>query len=400
MTNITDSNKIDFKLGKKAYKKDKRDLMWKDYVDITVLPPLPQPPFGHSDLITNWLMLANDSLGDCVIAGSCHNTMLDNAEAGKSVTFTDQNAISAYSAACGYNPGDPNTDQGCEIRSVLSYCRYTGLIDSVGNTHKIDAYVSLDINIQEIYESIFLFSSAKLGIQVPQSAIDQFNQNKPWTVVHGSQILGGHDVEAVKVLENGNLQVVTWGKTQEMTLPFLKKYCDEAWSPLSKEMLNSKGVSLEGFNWEQLQADLAAIGTTPPTPPPTPIPKISTHLAVNPVSGQKKEQINLTADLIDTQNNLPVANKKVSFAVSIHGHALISVGHTVTDPKGLATLPYKITQHRGTYPISAQFAGDDTYAGSVGNNILTVGKSSISISPTSKDPLSVIRQIRKMVSEF
>ena len=397
------TNNIGLKLGKISYRKDKRDLKWKNYVDMSVLPQLPQPPFGHGDLIKNWLMLANDSLGDCVIAGSCHTAMLDNAEAGNVVTFADQNAIAAYSVACGYNPSDPNTDQGCEIRSVLGYVNKTGLTDTNGKTHKIDAYVSLDqTNIQEIYESIFLFSNAKLGIQVPQSAIDQFNQNKPWTVVHGSKILGGHDVEAVGVLANGSLQVITWGKTQEMTLPFFKKYCDEAWSPLSKEMLTSKGVSLEGFNWTQLEADLAAIGTPAPTPPPVPTTKISTHLAVNPVSGQKKEQINLTADLIDTQNNLPIANKNISFVVSIHGHALIFVGKSVTDSKGLATLPYKIIQaHRGNYPISAQFAGDDTYASIIGNNILTVGKASIPISSqTSKDPLSVIKQIREMVSEF
>ena len=396
-------NKINFKLGKKAYRKDKRDLMWKSYVDMTVFPQLPNPPFGHADLITDWLMLANDQLGDCVIAGACHSSMLDNAEAGKSITFTDQNAIAVYSAACGYNPSDPNTDQGCEIRTVLGYCQRTGLKDANGDIHRIDAYVSLDqANLQDIYESIYLFGKAKLGIQVPQSAIDQSNAGKPWTVVHGSKILGGHDVEAVKVLANGSLQVITWGKTQEMTLPFFKKYCDEAWSPLSKEMLTNKGVSLEGFNWTQLEADLAAISTAPkPTPTPPPITKISTHIAVNPVSGQKKEQINLTADLVDTQNNLPVTNKKVSFAVSKHGHALISVGNTLTDSTGSATLPYKIIQqHRGNYPISAQFAGDDTYASTIGNNILTVGKASISISPISKDPLDVIKQIQKMVSEF
>lgn len=192
---------MNYKLGKKAYRKDKRDLLWKDYIDRTILPPLPNPPFGHADLVKNWLMLANDQLGDCVIAGSCHNVMLDNAEAGNSITFTDQNAIAAYSAACGYDPNDPSSDRGCEIRVVLGYSQNTGLTDANGKVHKIDAYVGLDItNIQEIYESIYIFGKAKLGIQVPQSAIDQFNAGQPWTVVPGSQILGGHDVEAVKVL--------------------------------------------------------------------------------------------------------------------------------------------------------------------------------------------------------
>ena len=89
------------KLGKKHHRKDHRDLMFKDYIDRSVLPPISPLPICHADLITNWGMLANDRLGDCVIAGSCHSVMLYNAEAGRPVTFTDQNAISVYSAACG-----------------------------------------------------------------------------------------------------------------------------------------------------------------------------------------------------------------------------------------------------------------------------------------------------------
>lgn len=247
-----------FKLGKKPYRIDFRDLKFKKYVKPERLPPLPKPPFGHSGLIKNWRILANDRLGDCVVAGSCHSSMLDNMEAGRTVTFTDQNAIDVYSSACGYNQSDPSSDQGCEIRTVLKYTQQTGLMDSKGKIHKIDAYAQLDKkNILEIYYSIYLFGKAKLGVNIPQSAVDQFNAGKAWTVVSYSPILGGHDVEAVQVLENGNLQVITWGKTQEMTIPFFKQYVDECWSPLSKEMMTSKGISLEGFSWTQLEVDLA-----------------------------------------------------------------------------------------------------------------------------------------------
>ncbi len=369
------SGKRNHKLGKRAHTKDTRDLLWKDYVDRAVLPILPKPPFGHANLVSDWLMLANDTLGDCVVAGSCHDAMLDNAEAGNTITFTDQNALDIYIAACGYDPDYPDRPvpggPGCVIRDFLGYVQQTGLTDANGNVHKIDAYVSLDrTNMQEIYESIYLFGKAKLGIQIPQSAEDQFHAGQPWTVVPGSPIKGGHDVEAVGVLEDGSLEVITWGTTQIMTIPFFQKYCDEAWSPLSKEMLNNKGIDLEGFNWTQLEADLAAINHLTPTPPP--VTKTPTHLAVNPISGNRNEQINLTAELIDTENNLPVADENVSFAVSSHGHALVSVGSVVTDSEGLATLPYKIIQHRGTYPIFAQCTGDDTYAGTTGNNVLTV----------------------------
>jgi hypothetical protein len=149
-----------------------------------------------------------------------------------------------------------------------------------------------------------------------------------------------------------------------MTIPFFLKYCDEAWSPLSQEMLTNKGVSLEGFDWTQLEVDLGDIANTPT---PASVTTLPTHLAVNHVSGKMGKRVKLAVDLLDTQNNIPIANKNVSFA--ING---LSVGNAVTNTKGLATLQYTITQEAGTYSISAQFAGDGTYESAYGSNNLIV----------------------------
>jgi hypothetical protein len=48
-----------------------------------------------------------------------------------------------------------------------------------------------------------------------------------------------------------------------MSVEFFVKYCTEAWAKLSLEFINGKGVSPEGFNLTQLQADLAAITSVP-----------------------------------------------------------------------------------------------------------------------------------------
>lgn len=48
------------------------------------------------------------------------------------------------------------------------------------------------------------------------------------------------------------------GRIQQMTVQFYKTYCEEAWAILSPEMLKS-GVSIEGFNLAQLQADIKAL---------------------------------------------------------------------------------------------------------------------------------------------
>jgi len=97
--------------------------------------------------------------------------------------------------------------------------------------------------------------------------MDQFNAGKPWDVVPGSTIEGGHYVPLVAHREN--LEVVTWGRVQQMTPAFLERYNDESIVYLSPEMLTA-GKSPEGFNLVQLQADLAALGDPAPAPTPPP----------------------------------------------------------------------------------------------------------------------------------
>ncbi|WP_088187524.1 hypothetical protein [Desulfosporosinus sp. FKA] len=258
---------MNFKLGKKPYVKSHKDFLYKNYRN----PALPAVPssFGHQNLVSVWGMLGNDTVGDCVIAGADHAVMLWSAEgSGTPAQFTAQNALSDYSAITGYNPNNPNSDQGTVIRDALDYHRNTGMIDATGKRHKIGAYLSLDItNFSEVLEAAYLFGVVKIGIQLPSSATSQFTQSLPWTVVEGSAIEGGHDVEIVGY-DGSWIYVVTWGKVQKMSVEFFQKYCDEAWVALSTEILNGNGLSPEGFNLAQLQADLDALPNVQPTPVP------------------------------------------------------------------------------------------------------------------------------------
>jgi len=246
------------KLGKKPAVYDRRDLRFVHY-RIGPLPPRPAQ-FGHENLIgpDAWGMLGNDTVGDCVWAGADHETMLWTAEAGTPARFTADDAIADYAAVTGYNPDDPSTDRGTDVREALKYRRRTGVIDAAGNRHKIGAYLALEPgNIDHLLEALYLFGAVGIGFEVPESAMDQFKSGQPWSVVQGGQdILGGHYVPLVA--ERGNLVCVTWGRLQQMTVGFYQKYCDEAWAILSLEMLRN-GVSPEGFNLPQLLADLARL---------------------------------------------------------------------------------------------------------------------------------------------
>ena len=80
------------KLGKKEFKEDERDFKLAKYVDKTVLPT-PPDNFNHDTLIKIWGMLANDTVGDCVIAGADHETMVWTEEgSGKPANFKSRSS--------------------------------------------------------------------------------------------------------------------------------------------------------------------------------------------------------------------------------------------------------------------------------------------------------------------
>lgn len=219
---------------------------------------LPTYPTAEKAVDLSWDMLGNDKYGDCVWAGAGHETMSWNNEAGRTIKFTDKGVLSDYSKVTGFDPNDPNSDQGTDMQVAASYRKKTGVIDDFGVRHRVGAYVALTPgNVTEIKEAIYLFGAVGIGFQFPDYAMDEFNAGESWHLKTGGTIEGGHYVPAVGY-SSRYVYVVTWGKLQKMTWGFFKKYCDEAIAYLSEEFLTA-GKSKEGFDLSALQADLANI---------------------------------------------------------------------------------------------------------------------------------------------
>lgn len=270
----------ELKLGKRPATHDPRDLLMARYTRDVSLPLLPTGPVGHPSVVSQWAMLGNDAYGDCVFAGAAHETMIWTELGDKPAGFNDSCVLADYSSVTGFNPKDPSTDQGTDMRVAMDYRRKTGIRDASGNRHKIGAYVAItpgDATLMKM--SVYLFAAAAVGIEFPGSAMDQFNAGKPWTVVKGASIEGGHYVPVVAYDPGSDLfTCVTWGKLQLVAPSFLKKYMDEGYAPLSQEFL-AGGKSPEGFDVAALQEDLAEVGGKPaPTPPapPAPTPTVDT----------------------------------------------------------------------------------------------------------------------------
>lgn len=263
-----------FKTGKTPATEDPRDLKFSRY--LTALPPIPTGVLGHAGEFADdaWLMFANDSYGDCVFAGAAHETVLWCKLGGSSAVFNDTDVLSDYSAVTGFDPGNPSTDQGTDMRQAMLYRKNTGVIDANGKRHKIGAFVRID-SIDELKRSIYLFGVAAIGFIFPESAWDQFDRGQPWDLVDGAPEDGGHYVPLIGYDSRTDLfTCVTWGREQQITPRFLARLMDEAYAPLSSEMLRNDR-SPEGFDLATLQNDLAHIGDPVPEPTPAPSPSPS-----------------------------------------------------------------------------------------------------------------------------
>ncbi|HEY1987775.1 MAG TPA: hypothetical protein VGG85_20345 [Terracidiphilus sp.] len=248
---MIDNSKM--KLGRKAIKTDSRTLALGDY--LTSALPAPPPAKDWTCGITNWGMMLNDKLGCCTIAGVGHAIQVWSACTGGEVTVADSVIESFYEQWDGYNPADPNTDNGGIELDVLNDWRKTPV-----DGHNLLAFADPKVsNLVEVRQSITLFGGVYIGVGLPVTAQNQ----DVWDVVPNSGAngkkgsWGGHCVFVPKYDEHG-FTCITWGGLKTMTLNFWKKYVDEAHTLFGQNWLSAKG-SAAGFDQTQLQTDLSCI---------------------------------------------------------------------------------------------------------------------------------------------
>jgi hypothetical protein len=260
------------KLGKRGPRIDTRTLKLSKYLT----PKLPPPPvrMGYVDKVQSWPMFLNDTLGDCVIAAAGHmiQQWTTYASSGAPVILSDQEILLGYERVGGYVPGDPSTDNGCDMLTALNYWKKIGF-----GGHKIGAYVSVDYtNRTEVKTAMWLFGNVYIGVALPASAQDPTQTGKYpcWQVPKygptqdGSPgTWGGHAIPAVGYSDDKTdpgTEVITWGSVYDMTWNFLDAYCDEMWAVLSPDWVSKVSAKApNGFKVKSLQDDLMAVSGKP-----------------------------------------------------------------------------------------------------------------------------------------
>lgn len=255
MTVATEQVQVDgLRLGKLAPANDPRDLKLAAYVSP---PTLPEPPHHLylSKPVPSWPMYLNDRLGDCAIADPAHAILMRSALAGAPYVPTDDQVLAAYEAVGGYRPGDPSTDQGCNMNAVMNYWRHTGIAG-----RQIAGYAAVNPRDNTmVKQALWLFGAVHLGLALPLSAQAQVGQ--VWKCRGTGTAAGSWGGHAVPVVDydSQHLVVVTWGQRQLMTWGFLHRYCDEAYVTLEPDWISTASAKAPtGFDFGTLAADLAS----------------------------------------------------------------------------------------------------------------------------------------------
>lgn len=241
-------------------------LSLKNYLSRAIFNPPSQWNWRRLAVPSLTQMYLNDSEGDCVIAEMAHSVGIITANSSGLPLILSSTQINAlYSAIGGYIPGNPNTDNGCDIQVALNYWGTNGLLSD--NSHKIQGYLAINpLDITEIKLAIFLFENLCFGLELPDSWINPFPSENGfvWDSSGSPDPSNGHCILGYGYNSSG-VNISTWALEGLITYSAIAQYCSslaqgELYSIISEDSISKiTSRAPNGFDWTQLLADFDAI---------------------------------------------------------------------------------------------------------------------------------------------
>lgn len=202
----------------------------------------------RKQMVVNGL-LGNGTWGDCVIVGvKCNlpGTQAANST-GTLLYFTEAQALSDYAEITGFAYTQA-TDNGTDPLDALNFYKNNGSILAFGQVNVR--------NPAHLAAAIEYFGGVAIALDIPGSWEGTTN----WDVATDN-IVGGHLVVLSGYNAQGNYIVETWAEDPPpvLTPAAISKYAQAGWVTVDNDWVAQNQQTLQGFNLQQLQQDLALV---------------------------------------------------------------------------------------------------------------------------------------------
>jgi hypothetical protein len=217
----------------------------------------------------NWGMMLNGptpgnpnapQLGDCTIAATGHirqSWALNTT--GNLWSPTDDDIEAGYSQACGYVPGNPDTDQGGNLQTVLKDWMGPGLPGNAGGkpTDILLGFFEIDPrNLDDVHEAIAWCGGLYAAGALPESWMS-WEPGQIWDVAEqGSE---GHCISIFGSDRNVKKTCISWGFEIDITDDAFSEYITELYAPISTDWCRATGVTAFGAPLPAIEAQFQSI---------------------------------------------------------------------------------------------------------------------------------------------
>ena len=180
---------------------------------------------GYWRLVTQWCLGENDTFGTCAFAAIGNLHCVVTTANGVPEVMSDGEIEAMDHSVTGFDPTDPATDKGAQLKAVLDYWMNNGWTGDptmkplwYGDIPKRD----IPAMIKE-YGGVYAWCLLPMRDDEPDLSDGALQANTPGTAAHAVLIVGAAD---------GVFWIATWGEVREISVAWWDRYGREQYAVL------------------------------------------------------------------------------------------------------------------------------------------------------------------------